>query len=246
MSKVERKFKKQNASTDSFYLNYETPKVKEPAFYMVLNRPINPYYDYMFKKTLEHIELDNAYRILKIETIIEQVVQQFKTLPQVEIVKALVDFKAAVDPLWIVQHMSGLSVLHHADKPKLVGCKLGTYISLSQHRIFILNRESTEEELEIQFMGLCWLAHYGAEDTGRDVIVSKCAYKKYQTMFAGLYFIEMLKLHPVFIENKWDQLIGMQQITILSNKFGNIVPPTVKMLSNEHIEHFPYWSQLFA
>jgi hypothetical protein len=229
-----------------------TPPINTgPMFHIVMNRPISPYYDYIHAKTIENVELDNAYRIIKLETLIEQIVNQFigkngcPGMSNVEVVKALVDFKIAVDPLWITYHVGALEIVHNPDKRELEGCKLGVFINMPQHRIFVLNRESTEEQIEVEFMGLCWLAHYGREDIGRDVVVNKCAYKKYQTMFAGVYFMEMLKLHPVFIEKQWDKLIGMQQAQIVSHKFGNIIPPSPRELSNERIQDYAFWSQLF-
>ena len=258
---TKKKSKTQESSKSQIHIEslYTPPVHTRPMFYIVMNRPISPYYDYLHEKTIENVELDNAYRIIKLENLIEQIVYQFtgttpKMLPgypnrppmsSAEIVKALVDFKIAVDPLWITYHIGALEIVHTPDKKELEGCKLGVFIHMPQHRIFVLNRESTKEQLDTEFMGLCWLAYYGREDIGRDVVVNKCAYKKYQTMFAGLYFIELLKSHPVFIEKQWDKLIGMQQTQIVSHNFGNIVPPSVKELSNEYIHDYAFWSQLY-
>lgn len=250
---TKKKTKKIESSKNDIKIEslYTPPVHSSPMFHIVMNRPISPYYDYIHAKTIENVELDNAYRIIKVEHLIEQIVSQFigkngcPGMSPVEVVKALVDFKAAVDPLWITYHVGALEIVHNPDKKELEGCKLGVFINMPQHRIFVLNRESTKEQLDVEFMGLCWLAHYGREDDGRDVVVNKCAYKKYQTMFAGIYFMEMLKMHPVFIEKQWDKLIGMQKVEIVSHKYGIIIPPTPRELSNEHIQDYAFWSQLF-
>jgi hypothetical protein len=192
------------------------------------------------------IRIDNCYRLLSIEKIVEQYVHQMKTMTVESIKQGLKQINLAIDPLWLDNHLNNLpDMSYFHEQPIFNG---GTMIKIHNHLVFAYNKlKSTKQQIYTEFMGLLWLDKYATDemDVGRGVAIHIDSYKLYMSMMIGLEFFHIFREHEFF--KPYVQNMDVNFLTVFSKEFGSIKLPSEDRISSfgAYVEAYPFWGTLW-
>ena len=250
MNKKQNFVMKQNKNTDNnsvpklvigYHFDKNNVKFEEPSFVIVRDMP--PKFFELHKTAQTEMDIELAYRTLKVEQMITQSIIKMKTIDETILIEQLKGIRLAIHPQWIHDHLKCLprlewnNITHY-----LYGSMLAT---LCQHVIVVLDQKCSKEQELVEFYGLCWMGVFANEDDPKVIIVHKNSYMKYMSLHTGILFYKLL-IQEDFIQ-KYTHLFDESSLSVLTNQFGVINIPTQSDLHRfpqKYLYMYPYWSQV--
>jgi hypothetical protein len=228
-------------------INAQSEKNKD-TFKLVIHK--NKNLDYEIN---EQLDIINAHRLNYIKNMIEKQAKLVEAMTPKELESRKREILVAIHDAWIDSYIENMCVIEISDRPEMIGAR---FVKLFQHNIIVINKPVKELQIQIEFLGLCWLHHFEKNiksGASMDAIVSLQGWKCYLCMQIGIEFYEAIKLNKtmynLYTNNSYyveDKPFTLEDIHVVSKEFGLLLYPLQETLRKipEYIEYYPFWSRV--
>ena len=204
--------------------------------------------------SLQRQTFDESNRMRQVRFMVSKTIEHIKEIDRANQEHFLKTMTFIIRPEWLYFKTQALPRVHVEDIPRLHDCYFTT---LYDNHIFILDKEASKEQVQIEYLGLCLLfinsepttLKEDVQDTGVDIIVHVNSYQRFFCLFMGIQYFESLKRNSFIIENGFlniPQIVKPQLYSISCDEFDQIKYPTKDdfRLLFDKVKSYGWWSQV--
>lgn len=159
------------------------------------------------------------------------------------------DVVVAVYPGWLMRFIKSLEEIGISDRIELKGAHLYRYFN---HNIIITLGEVSKLQADIDFIGLCWLAHYETHVSpglNLEIVVSLSGFCKFFCMMVGFEFFDCLLKFPTLVKvyTKPNTIFSIYDLKIVTDDYGIFTYPSLQTLTNfpkRFVEAYTFWKKV--